>query len=212
MGRKRENARGHAAKRPSTALVFFLVLVLIWFIGLVKFAKSIPGGVADEHTRTNAIVVLTGGSKRLDEGFALLSNGMADRLFISGVYRGVEAEHLFRLFKHSPGKEACCIDIGRDADDTVGNARETSDWVEKNNLKSIRLVTAGYHMPRSLLEFQHAMPGVEIVPHPVFPDAVIMERWWMWPGTAQLILSEYTKFMLAKVLHWIQLATPEHKR
>jgi len=207
FGNRKENSKGSSA-----GLVIILLVLFIWFIGLVKFSKSIPETVADTRTKTQAIVVLTGGTKRLDAGFELLSNDMAERLFISGVYRGVDAKQLFRLFKHSPGKEECCIDIGRDADDTVGNARETSEWIKKNKLSSIRLVTAGYHMPRSLLEFRHAMPGVEIIAHPVFPETVKIERWWMWPGTAQLILSEYSKLMLAKILHWINDVTPERFR
>ena len=205
-GRRKDSAKGN-----SPLLLIILLVLFVWFIGLVKFTKSIPEAVVDTETKTQAIVVLTGGSKRLDEGFALLSSDMAERLFISGVYRGVDARQLFRLFKHSPSKEACCIDIGRDADDTVGNARETWEWMKKNDLKSIRLVTAGYHMPRSLLEFRHAMPGVQIIPHPVFPNTVIMKRWWLWPGTAQLILSEYSKTMLAKILHWIEALKPEQK-
>ena len=36
---------------------------------------------------------------------------------------------------------------------------------------SLRLVTGGYHMPRSLLEFSEALPEAEVVPHPVFPDS-----------------------------------------
>jgi hypothetical protein len=52
-------------------------------------------------------------------------------------------------------------------------------------------------MPRSLLEFSRAMPEMRIIANPVFPENVKQERWWAWPGTAMLILAEYTKYLLA---------------
>ncbi len=66
---------------------------------------------------------------------------------------------------------------------------------------SLRLVTSGYHMPRSLLEFRQAMAGIEIIAHPVLVDHVKVGRWWAWPGTAGLIIGEYNKFLLAWVRH-----------
>ena len=56
-------------------------------------------------------------------------------------------------------------------------------------------------MRRSLLEFRSAMPAARIVPHPVFPLAVKQAQWWRWPGTAELIASEYNKYLLALVRH-----------
>ncbi|KAF0137397.1 MAG: hypothetical protein FD153_1694, partial [Rhodospirillaceae bacterium] len=29
------------------------------------------------------------------------------------------------------------------------------------------------------------------------------EEWWRWPGTATLIATEYTKYLVAMVRHWI---------
>ena len=70
-------------------------------------------------------------------------------------------------------------------------------------IKSLRLVTAAYHMPRSRLEFANVMPGVEIVPHPVFPEHVKQNEWWAWPGTAALMASEYNKYLMG----WVRLRT-----
>ena len=39
-----------------------------WAAGLVRFATQIPDTVAEPDTLTDAIVVLTGGSGRLDAG------------------------------------------------------------------------------------------------------------------------------------------------
>jgi uncharacterized SAM-binding protein YcdF (DUF218 family) len=69
--------------------------------------------------------------------------------------------------------------------------------MREQGLGSLRLVTAAYHMPRSLLEFRRAMPEIEIVPHPVFPKHVKQRNWWRWPGSASLIISEYNKYLVA---------------
>ena len=55
------------------------------------------------------------------------------------------------------------------ATSTMGNAIETADWIKKSGFNSIILVTANYHMPRSLMLFRHIMPEIRIIPHPVFP-------------------------------------------
>ena len=86
---------------------------------------------------------------------------------------------------------------------TAGNAIETTVWMKKHEYRSLRLVTAAYHMPRSLLEFGHAMPGVTLIPHPVFPEKVKQDYWWGWPGTASLMVGEYDKYLLAWLRHWV---------
>jgi uncharacterized SAM-binding protein YcdF (DUF218 family) len=91
----------------------------------------------------------------------------------------------------------CCVELGYEADDTEGNAVETARWVAAQGLHSIRLVTANYHMPRSLVEFHRALPGVELVAHPVAPAKVRLDGWWGWPGTAELIIIEYNKYVAA---------------
>ena len=91
----------------------------------------------------------------------------------------------------------CCISVGYWADDTAGNAAETAGWVNERGFQSIRLVTASYHMPRSLIEFRHAMPAIRIIPHPVYPPRFKRSRWWLWPGTAALLASEFNKYMIA---------------
>jgi hypothetical protein len=50
-------------------------------------------------------------------------------------------------------------------------------------------------MRRSLLEFERAMPGVAILPHPVFPDRMQQRHWWEERATATLIVGEYDKYL-----------------
>jgi uncharacterized SAM-binding protein YcdF (DUF218 family) len=170
-----------------------------YLAGLVWFVTDLPGEVDSPTARTDAIVVLTGGSGRVREGLELLRQNLADRLFVSGVYRGVDLRELLRVREEDAGRLGQRVDLGYNADDTLGNARETALWMRTRDYRSLRLVTSAYHMPRSLLEFRRAMPGVEILAHPVFPPHVRQDDWWRWPGTATLLVGEYTKFLAARL-------------
>src|SRR5690606_9365765 len=101
-----------------------------------------------------------GGSERLSEGRRLLTRQLADKLFISGVYRGVEVDELLSAGKSDPRLISCCVILGHVAENTRGNALETAVWVYEEGYKSLRIVTANYHMPRSLLEFRSLMPDI----------------------------------------------------
>jgi uncharacterized SAM-binding protein YcdF (DUF218 family) len=181
-----------------------LIVVLAWLAGFIWYAADMPDRVADPVTETDAIVVLTGGSERLGTGLGLLRQKMGRKLFVSGVYHGVDVAELLRLTRQKPDEVECCIILGHAADNTIGNAVETAAWMHAEGFHTLRLVTANYHMRRSLLEFHEAMPNVVIIPHPVFPDTVKQGQWWMWPGTAHLIATEYTKYLAARVRHWVE--------
>ena len=147
---------------------------------------------------------MTGGSLRLVKGLDLLAQGLSKNLFISGVYRGVDVRELLKILKREKQQIENQISIGI-AVDTKGNAVETKAWMTSNKVRSLRLVTADYHMPRSLFEFETVLPKENIVAHPVFPDKVKRVRWWAWPGTASLLISEYNKLLFAWVRNEISV-------
>ena len=190
-------AQGPTVSRIGAVLI---LLAGLWGAGLFRYADTIPSSVAEPDAKTDAIVVLTGGSGRLDEGLRLLEQGLAGKLFISGVYKGVDMQNLLEAYRENPGDLNCCVDIGY-AEDTINNAVETAAWVRDNGITSLRLVTSAYHMPRSVLEFEYALPGVALVEHPVFPAHVKQEDWWAWPGTTGLIVGEYNKYLMAWARH-----------
>jgi len=175
---------------------FCIIICAIWWGGFVAFTDLVPRQIIDEASQTDGIVVLTGGTERLNTGLTLLSEHKAEKLLISGVYHGVDLEEILSLSKRAPEELECCVDIGHEADSTRGNAKETAAWVKKMNFQSLRLVTASYHMPRSLLEFSFSLPSTHIIAHPVFPEHVKVDQWWLWPGTATLLIGEYNKYLL----------------
>lgn len=193
-------ARSRRLRWVIVALGGFAGFGALWLAGLIWFAAGIPRAPAEPTAATDAIVVLTGGAGRLGVGFELLREGRAKKLFISGVYRGVDVAEILRVSQQEPEALACCIAIGHNAVDTIGNARETARWMADEGFASLRLVTADYHMPRSLAEFRRAMPGVTLIAHPVSSENIHVDAWWRWPGTASLIASEYTKHLVGTVI------------
>ena len=153
----------------------------------------------NDTTHTDAIVVLTGGTERLAAGLDLLDRGLADTLFVSGVYTGVDVATILALDDKAPATLACCIELGHSAQHTMGNAQETAAWMADGGLTSLRLVTSAYHMPRSLSLFHRLMPDIAIVPHPVFPGSVDLDTWWNDWGTFNLIAGEYSKYLVGQV-------------
>ncbi|MGH7030327.1 MAG: YdcF family protein [Stellaceae bacterium] len=165
--------------------------------GLVWFAT--PPAPENRAAPTDAIVVLTGGSLRLASGVELMRQGKGRELFVSGVSRTVDLDELLRVSGDAPHWLACCVAIGYQAENTEQNAQETARWMHQRGFHSLRLVTAWYHMPRSNLEFERAMPDIEIVLHPVFPEPAKNEHWWGRRGTAALLIGEYAKYLVTLV-------------
>lgn len=185
-------------------LLLVILAVAGWTVGFVEFVDALPRQPAASVAKTDAIVVLTGGSRRLDAGVALLASGAAPVLFVSGVDERVDAASLRALLPEgSPGLSQdladCCLVLGYGASDTIGNARETEIWMKVGNRTSLLLVTSNYHMPRAMLEFAHAMPGVRILPHAVIPPDVRLDGWYQYPGTLALLANEYTKYIFASM-------------
>ncbi len=194
FGRPRRAGR----RRLRLGLAALAALAGLWIAGLFWFVDQVPRQATADRSTTDAIVVLTGGSGRLDEGLRLLAAGRGRELFVSGVAQGVDVATLLKLARRTPEGLDRRISVGYRADNTAGNARETAAWMRARGFASLRLVTASYHMPRSLIEFRRAMPNLRLVAHPTFPPQFKRDRWWAWPGTAMLLGREFTKYLIAR--------------
>lgn len=202
--------RGPRDAKVQWALIGIVALAALWLGGLVWYASDIPREIDDPATMTDAVVVLTGGSGRVDVGLALLAERRAKKLFVSGVARDVDIDQLLKVSMRQDARNLKeRIVLGHEAGDTPGNARETAQWMAKEGFTSLRLVTASYHMRRSLLEFRRVMPYTRIVVHPVFPQGFRLAEWWRWPGTMSLLASEYSKYLIAAVAGALGITLPE---
>lgn len=156
-----------------------LVAILVGFALFVRTGLSLdsaPSGTAD------GIVVLTGGEGRVITAVALLSERRGERLLISGANPDIGLDSVRAASGATRGLFECCIDVGQDATNTIGNAEEAARWARANGFRSILVVTSDYHMPRALLELQAAMPGVDLIAWPVvglppWADLRAARRW-----------------------------------
>jgi uncharacterized SAM-binding protein YcdF (DUF218 family) len=196
--------------RISKAFVLMLALGTAALVfGFVLFAVSVTRDDATGWDKADGIVVLTGGDNRIEAGAKLMSEGRAKRMLISGVNRKVSREEMQRLLGIDKQIFNCCVDLGYEALDTVGNADETRTWANSNGYTRLIIVTSRYHMPRSLAELALAMPGVTLLPYAVTPRRFPETAWWLHSTTTRVLISEYLKFLPAvarltaqRIMNW----------
>ncbi len=181
-----------------------LILLILGFVaGLFWYAGQIPAAPSGYTQRTDAVIVLTGGSKRLGKGFRLLRERKAKELLITGVGKGVTLAELLsqqQLDSLEDAIDARAISLDYAAISTATNATAAHDWMEQKGFKTARLVTANYHMPRALLEFGAAMPTIEFYPEPVFPEKEFQQdAWYMEPNSIKLLTLEYLKYIVTSL-------------
>jgi uncharacterized SAM-binding protein YcdF (DUF218 family) len=178
-----------------------LIISAIWAYGLIKFVNNIPISIIDTDSETDGIVILTGGSNRLDTGIKLLNEKKAKKLFISGVGKETNLATLLILSGNLPDNIAFLtdkIELGYEAKNTKENASETTKWVRENNYKSIRVVTSNYHINRSMAEFKKQMPDVQLIANPVIPDNFTLQNWWRYGSMKKLLVLEYNKYLFSE--------------
>ena len=198
-GGKRESPSRFRLLVGGLTLIFntlMLVLILL-IVGFVVFATGLDRTQHDPEGAADGITVLTGGKARIAEAMRLLSQGKARRVLITGVYRATTKNELKEFAQEGNQLFTCCVDIDRKARNTIDNAAETREWVAQKGYRSLIVVTSNYPMPRALAELGRAMPGVTLIPYSVVDNNVRLERWWLYPGTTKLLLSEYLKYLPA---------------
>jgi uncharacterized SAM-binding protein YcdF (DUF218 family) len=174
-----------------------MLVVVMGLIGFIVFVTGLERDQRDPERTADGITVLTGGRSRIDEAMRLLAHGKAKRVLITGVNRATTKEELKDLASQGDQLFDRNVDIDREARNTIDNASETSEWVAQHRYSSVIVVTSNYHMPRALAELGRAMPGVTLLPYSVVDPNVRLERWWTYPGTTKLLLSEYLKYLPA---------------
>jgi len=178
-------------------LAAIFVVLLIWSAGLMAFAaradRSTP---AADPAPADGIVALTGASgERIDAALRLLEAGKAKRLLISGVGRHVTRAQLQAVTGADERVFDCCVDLGFQAENTLGNGRETARWARTNGYHTLILVTADYHMPRARLELRAAMPEATVIPYPVATSELKVGDWWKTGPSAERMILEYSKYL-----------------
>lgn len=161
-------------------------LLLVYVLGYALFAVLLPKPADDR--KTDGIVVLTGGAKRIERGLDLVARGRAERLLISGVDRVVRPGELAAQYQAQAALFECCVDLGRESVDTRSNGAETARWVKQKKFDSVRLVTTDWHMPRARFELSQQLGGdVDVL-----SDAVQSNP------SFRALFTEYNKYLLRR--------------
>ncbi|MGI9525357.1 MAG: YdcF family protein [Hyphomicrobiaceae bacterium] len=164
-------------------------------VGFLVFASAATRQPTGNPDRADAIVVLTGGPRRLAEAGRLLRENYGGQLLVSGVNPMTTRADIMRLTKIDSGLFECCVTVGYLAQNTHGNAIEAMQWQRSRNLSSLIVVTESFHMPRSMAELATAMPEVKLIPHAVLPDRLKSDAWWRHSGYTLELGREYIKYL-----------------
>ncbi|QOF96067.1 YdcF family protein [Novacetimonas hansenii] len=186
----------HARRRHAVSLALGVVCVLImsWAAGLAWFVRD-----ARRPPRMpppcDGAVALTGGQGRIEASLQLMAQHRARQLLISGVDpHATLGDFLTRAPRVLPLEVWLRTTLGRQATSTLGNADETAQWVRAQDIHSLIVVTAGYHIRRAMMEIARAAPGVTLYPFAVQPPALLHPRRL---ATWRLLVVEYDKWLLA---------------
>jgi uncharacterized SAM-binding protein YcdF (DUF218 family) len=171
------------------------LLLLLYLIGFVLFAFTLGKPAPASAEPTDAAIVLTGGSGRIEHALDVVRQGRAKRLLVAGADPAVRKSDLAERIPHSAAILKCCVDLGSESVDTRSNAEEAGRWLAKHRFRSIRLITSDWHMRRARYEFRKVLKGNYIL----VPDAVRTE-----PSFVTLF-GEYNKYVLRRVAVWADL-------
>jgi uncharacterized SAM-binding protein YcdF (DUF218 family) len=171
------------------------LLLLIYALGFVLFAFTLGSPAPATAQPTDAAVVLTGGSGRIEHAIDVLRQRKAGRLLVAGADPSVTKADLARRIAGSSGLLKCCVDLGSESVDTRSNAEEAGRWLAKHRFHSLRLITSDWHMRRARYEFRRVLGSRYLV----VPDAVRTEPSFF------TLFGEYNKYVLRRIAAWVDL-------
>lgn len=140
----------------------------------------------------DAIVVLTGGRGRTDEGLALLRKGASRLLILSGVHQDADLDSIFLNRVNKIEREKILLE--KNSRSTYENAIEVRKLVSERGVASIVLITSGYHMKRAHYTFRKVLPpDIRIDSYSVSTPNFDGSRWWE-GGSLGLLALEFVKY------------------
>lgn len=131
----------------------------------------------------DAIVAISGGDTdaRADEAIAIYKNGWSTKLVFSGAAEdksGPSNAAVMKIRAINAGVPETAIYLDDNSESTKQNAENTETIFAEQNIKTIILVTSGYHQRRASLEFNKYTHGVTILNHPTSTDKDWSFWWW----------------------------------
>ena len=170
-------------------------ILLLYAVGFVLFAFTLGRPAAAGAQPTDAAVVLTGASGRIEHGLDVLRQGKAKRLLVAGADPLVRKVDLARRIPAGASLIKCCVDLGSESVDTRTNAEEAQRWLDQHKFKSVRLITSDWHMRRARYEFDKVLGSK----YRIVTDGVRTEPSFL------TLFGEYNKYVLRRIAVWADL-------
>lgn len=149
----------------------------------------------------DAIVAVSGGdtNARTDAAIKLYQQGWAPILIFSGAAQDTEGPSNAQSMKARAVEQGVLeanIIIEEFARNTAENAANTSQFINDRNVRSVILVTSGYHQRRANLEFGARLgSSIQIVNAPAATDSQWDRWWWLHPRGWWLAGGELAKII-----------------
>jgi Uncharacterized conserved protein len=176
----------------SRLAALFLLLYAAFFL---LFAFTLGKPAAATAPVTDAAVVLTGGSGRIERGIEVIRESKAKRLLVAGADPSVTKADLTRRIPNAGGLIKCCVDLGSESVDTRTNAEEAGRWLAKRGFHSVRLITSDWHMRRARYEFEKVLGRR----YRLITDGVRSEPSFL------TLFGEYNKYLLRRAAVWADI-------
>jgi len=192
------------------ALIIICISILVIIVGLSTYLQPNDFGFCpmDEKPITrdgckpvDAIVAVSGGdtSARTNHAIELYKNDWAPLLIFSGAAEdtsgpsNARAMYAMALEAGVPSKDVL---IEETSLNTKQNAQNTNQLLALKNIKTVILVTSGYHQRRASLEFHKRIDSSNItIQNSPTSDTDWSWWWWLTPRGWWLAVSEFVKII-----------------
>lgn len=184
-------------------LIAIVIAIVIFIFGITRYLgpddlKNCEQPAMGTCEAADAIVVVSGGdtNARVQEGVSLFKKGWARQLIFSGAAAdetGLSNALAMKNYAVKLGVSESFISIEEFSRTTAENAANTSEYIKRNNLTRIILVTSAYHQRRASLEFGSRLgDSVTVINSPVKNDRQWSSYWWSssigwWLATSELV-------------------------
>lgn len=208
---KQDGGRGRSLK-----WVFFLVMVLYVLLAAyhVQILKAIGNGLIVEHapSKSDLLVCLSGGNVERALGTAdLYHKGLAPRIFIApeeppdgydlvrskGIQYPQTIDLLVMLLQKLDVPRSAILVGERPSDSTRAEAEIVRELMEKEQYRSLILITSPTHSRRTYLTFRKILEDqdvrIQVVPTPY--SNFKPEDWWKRRRYVREVLVEYEKLV-----------------
>lgn len=184
---------------PLTVIAIIVAISMYLQPNDLANCASTPGTTAP-CAPVDAIVAVSGGdtNARTDEAIKLYKDGWSHALIFSGAAQdktGPSNAAVMEQRAIADGVPRADIYIDQASETTKQNAENTQAILVSHNMKSIILVTSGYHQRRASLEFKRMTSGVTIENHSVASDQDWSIWWWTNPRGWTLAATELVKII-----------------